>query len=136
MKKRVRLLAFLLVLLLFCSSTFSVSSMALIIPGRHGDADGDWHITTTDARMVLQYCVGKTSLRTDTNDVDGDGELTTTDARLILQAAVGKRNYSAVGEWHTWVYPEEREFYLKTPKMSWGTIRDEGVPNPVTGQLP
>ena len=58
-----------------------------------GDVDGDGDITTTDARLVLQYAVDKikeTDLTLAVADVDGDKAYTTTDARLILQYAVGK----------------------------------------------
>ena len=58
-----------------------------------GDVDGDGAITSTDARLVLQYSVGKvgeSDLSTDLADVDGDNTITTTDARLILQYSVGK----------------------------------------------
>ena len=58
-----------------------------------GDADGVDGITSTDARLVLQYCVGKIKaedLYLEAADVDGNGEVTSTDARLILQYCVGK----------------------------------------------
>ena len=67
-----------------------------------GDFDGDGEITTSDARMVLQACVGKYGDDGDIGvdfllpyefnaaNVDGDTEVTTTDARLILQYVVGK----------------------------------------------
>ncbi|MBO5797034.1 MAG: CotH kinase family protein [Clostridia bacterium] len=58
-----------------------------------GDVDGDEGITTTDARLVLQYAVGKitdSDLTLAVADVDGDKAYTTTDARLILQYAVDK----------------------------------------------
>ncbi|MBO5797799.1 MAG: leucine-rich repeat protein [Clostridia bacterium] len=58
-----------------------------------GDTDGDGEITTTDARLALQYAVGKADeydMFLAVADVDGDGAYTTTDARLMLQYAVGK----------------------------------------------
>lgn len=58
-----------------------------------GDVDGDCTVTSTDARLVLQYAVGKVTeedLNVALADVDSDGEITSTDARLILQKAVGK----------------------------------------------
>ncbi|MBO5798069.1 MAG: hypothetical protein J6R77_06985, partial [Clostridia bacterium] len=61
--------------------------------GMLGDVDGDENITSTDARMTLQYYAGKIGedkLNTAVADVDGDGVVTSTDARLILQYYVGK----------------------------------------------
>ena len=58
-----------------------------------GNVDGDETITSTDARLVLQYAAGKidmTALNMHTADVDGDGDITSTDARLILQHTAGK----------------------------------------------
>ena len=58
-----------------------------------GDVDGDGSVTTTDARLTLQYAAGKIggeALDLWAADVDGDGSVTTTDARLILQKAAGK----------------------------------------------
>lgn len=58
-----------------------------------GDADGSGDITTTDARLMLQYAVGKVTeaeVNTRLADVDGDGAITSTDARLALQHAAGK----------------------------------------------
>lgn len=53
-----------------------------------GDVDGDTSITSTDARLVLQYYakkIGADKLDLAAADVDGDGDITSTDARLILQ---------------------------------------------------
>ena len=59
-----------------------------------GDADGDGSVTSTDARLTLQFAVNKIGEEDVLNpvllDVDGDGSVTSTDARLILQYAVGK----------------------------------------------
>lgn len=58
-----------------------------------GDVDGDGKVTTTDARLILQYAVGSISsydLNISAADLDGDGEVTSTDARLALQKAVEK----------------------------------------------
>ena len=59
-----------------------------------GDADGDGHITSTDARLALQLSVGKIGEEDiphpEVLDVDGSGDVTSTDARLILQKSVGK----------------------------------------------
>ena len=60
-----------------------------------GDVDGDGAITSTDARLVLQYAVEKVSdkdLNTAIADMDEDGSITSTDARLILQYVVGKES--------------------------------------------
>lgn len=61
--------------------------------GLSGDINGDSKVDTTDARMALQYAVGKITLDSTQlalGDVNGDGKVDTTDARLILQYAVGK----------------------------------------------
>lgn len=58
-----------------------------------GDINGDGKIDTTDARLALQYAVGKITLteaQQAVGDVNGDSKVDTTDARLILQKAVGK----------------------------------------------
>jgi hypothetical protein len=58
-----------------------------------GDVDGDGNITSTDARMTLQYYAGKIEedkLNVAVADVDSDGNITSTDARLILQYYAGK----------------------------------------------
>jgi len=58
-----------------------------------GDVDGNGKVDSTDARITLQYAVGKideTALNTTVADVDGNGRVDSTDARLILQYAVGK----------------------------------------------
>ncbi len=58
-----------------------------------GDVDGSGKVDSTDARLVLQYAVGKiddTALNVAVADVDGSGKVDSTDARLILQYAVGK----------------------------------------------
>ena len=61
--------------------------------GLLGDVDGDGRVTSTDARLTLQYSVkkiGEKDLDLQNADVDGDGKATSTDARLILQKATGK----------------------------------------------
>ena len=58
-----------------------------------GDVDGDGKVTTTDARLILQYTVGSISsndIDMTVADLDGDGDVDTTDARLALQKAVEK----------------------------------------------
>jgi len=55
--------------------------------------DGNKEVNSTDARLTLQYAVGKideTALNLDVADVDGNNKVDSTDARLILQKAVGK----------------------------------------------
>ncbi|MBO5797301.1 MAG: dockerin type I repeat-containing protein, partial [Clostridia bacterium] len=72
------------------SATFNVAVMSNVIPG---DVDGDEQITSTDARLTLQFYAGKVSeedLTVEAADVDGDGTITSTDARLILQLYAGK----------------------------------------------
>ena len=58
-----------------------------------GDVDGDGDITSTDARLILQYYAVKITandLNTAAADVDADGSITSTDARLVLQYYAGK----------------------------------------------
>ena len=58
-----------------------------------GDVDGNGKVTTTDARLTLQYSakkIGSEALELLAADVNSDGIVTTTDARLILQKAAGK----------------------------------------------
>ncbi|MBO5796962.1 MAG: hypothetical protein J6R77_01265 [Clostridia bacterium] len=72
------------------SSTLTVTDAPR---GMLGDVDGDNTITSTDARLVLQYYAGKISsmsLNLVVADADGDGKITSTDARLILQYYAGK----------------------------------------------
>lgn len=59
-----------------------------------GDVNGDNTVDSTDARLVLQYAVGKIDTLTvmDAADVNSDNKVDSTDARLILQYAVGKIN--------------------------------------------
>jgi len=60
-----------------------------------GNVDGDGQISSTDARLVLQYAVRKidgTGIDRTAADVNGDGNVDSTDARLILQYAVRKIN--------------------------------------------
>lgn len=67
-----------------------------------GDADGDFALTPSDARLVLRYAVGlgpeDNVIRIDENEItvsqvitdyDADGVITPADARLILRASVG-----------------------------------------------
>jgi len=61
--------------------------------GAAGDVNGDGRVDSTDARLVLQYAVGKidaAKLAVGAADVDGNNKVDSTDARLILQYAVGK----------------------------------------------
>ena len=58
-----------------------------------GDVNGDNKIDSTDARLVLQYAVGKIgeeAIAIAVADVNADNKIDSTDARLILQYAVGK----------------------------------------------
>lgn len=58
-----------------------------------GDVNGNGTVNSTDARLTLQYAVGKTAptaLDLTAADVDGNGTVNSTDARLILQYAVKK----------------------------------------------
>ncbi|MBO5798024.1 MAG: dockerin type I repeat-containing protein [Clostridia bacterium] len=125
MMAKLRIASCVLAILLFCSCAMSVSALTPMVKWMYGDVDHDFTITTTDARLVLQYCAGKANyIHEVLADVDGDGEVTTTDARLILQHSLQKRNYSCIGEMQEWVYPEGWgepgvEPYLKKPKLRW-----------------
>lgn len=58
-----------------------------------GDVNGDGVVTTTDARWILLYIVGKledAALDTAIADVNQDGVVTTSDARMILLQIVGQ----------------------------------------------
>lgn len=58
-----------------------------------GDVNADSLVNTTDARLALQFSVGKIDMSEEVQyfaDVNRDGTVDTTDARLILQHAVGK----------------------------------------------
>ena len=64
-----------------------------VADGMLGDVDSDESITSTDARLTLQFYAGKIGeedLDISVADVDGDGSITSTDARLILQKYAGK----------------------------------------------
>ncbi len=66
-------------------------SLARII--RYGDVDGSEDVDSTDARLLLQYAVGKideTALNLTVGDIDYSGSVDSTDARLAEQFAVGK----------------------------------------------
>ena len=59
-----------------------------------GDVDGNGTVTTTDARMILQYAAGKSMPDTfdrTAADYEYNGRADTTDARLTLQYAAGKQ---------------------------------------------
>ncbi len=67
-----------------------------------GDINGDGVVNTTDARLALQFAVGKIELTEEAwmaGDVNQDDELNTTDARMILQYAVGKLTEFPYEEW-------------------------------------
>ena len=55
--------------------------------GQRGDLNGDGHITTADALIVLRMAVS--GEHSDDADLNGDGQGTSVDALMILQAAVG-----------------------------------------------
>ena len=78
-------------MLVFTTDHFSYYAVAQSV--RLGDVDWDGDITSTDARLTLQYYAGKIEeedLDVTAADVDGDGDITSTDARLILQYYAGK----------------------------------------------
>ncbi|MCL2487098.1 MAG: dockerin type I repeat-containing protein [Oscillospiraceae bacterium] len=58
-----------------------------------GHVSGGSKLSVTDARLVLQYIIGRITLtpeQLEVADVDGNGIITIADARLILQKLVGK----------------------------------------------
>jgi len=61
---------------------------------KYGDVDGSGNIDTVDARLILQYIVGKiTAFPCDDKraaDVSGNGKIDTVDARMVLQYIVNK----------------------------------------------
>jgi len=76
-----------------CTETRTESIPRLEVTAKLGDVNGDKKVDSTDARLVLQYAVGKIdvdALNTTVADVNGDNKVDSTDARLILQLAVGK----------------------------------------------
>ncbi|MCL2488809.1 MAG: dockerin type I domain-containing protein [Oscillospiraceae bacterium] len=61
-----------------------------------GDANNDESVGIEDARLVLQWIVGKIGddqLNLEAADVNGDGTVTVDDARLMLQYLTGKIGY-------------------------------------------
>ena len=59
---------------------------------KRGDADHDGYVTSSDARLLLQFYAGSIpafSIDTEKGDFDGDGEITSTDAQLILSNYAG-----------------------------------------------
>ncbi|MCL2488437.1 MAG: dockerin type I repeat-containing protein, partial [Oscillospiraceae bacterium] len=65
-----------------------------------GDVDGNGHVEITDARMVLQFLVGKIKLTPEQlacANVDGQSNVTINDARLIIQYVVNKLDEFPVG---------------------------------------
>ncbi len=79
------------IVLVFVGSAVGVSVGAGVLLG---DVNGNGTIDSTDARLVLQYTVGKVSALevSAAADVDGNGSIDSTDARLILQYTVRKIN--------------------------------------------
>ena len=59
----------------------------------YGDATGDGNVNALDAREILKFTVGKTTVEgfsVDAADVTGDGNVNALDAREILKFTVGK----------------------------------------------
>jgi UDP-2,3-diacylglucosamine pyrophosphatase LpxH len=84
-----------------------------------GDLDEDGDVTSTDARLALQFCVGKISesdLNTAVADVDDDGSITSTDARLILQFVVNKIDHIGPPE------PEKTYRILMSSDVHYGHV--------------
>ncbi|MBO5797176.1 MAG: CotH kinase family protein [Clostridia bacterium] len=66
-----------------------------------GDVDKDGVLTSTDARLTMQYAAKKVTeadLDLRVADVDGDKSYTTTDARMMLQYAVDKIDAFPAGD--------------------------------------
>ena len=77
----------------------AIRSLDVKPDGLWGDVDRDGKITTTDARLTLQFSakkIGEDALDTAAADVDGDKKISTTDARLILQRAAKKIDFFPV----------------------------------------
>ena len=56
-----------------------------------GDIDGDWVVSSSDARKILEYAESGTVLPDHIRavaDIDGDGAVTAEDARLALRYAL------------------------------------------------
>lgn len=122
--KKTRLIAVLITVVLAFSCVAAVSARSPMVRWRYGDASADNKITTTDARLILKCCLEEDpNIYATRVDVNWDGEVTTLDARIVLQAVAGIRNYSCVGVYQEWVYPVDADYYLKEPKLTWGTIR-------------
>ncbi len=61
--------------------------------GLPGDVNDDGNVDSSDARIILQYSVGKVELSSDEiarADVDNSDNIDSSDARIVLQIAVGK----------------------------------------------
>lgn len=65
------------------------TEMELLVHGI-GDANDDYKINTTDARMILQYAADMdVMIYEELADTDGNGTVNTTDARRVLQFSAG-----------------------------------------------
>jgi len=81
----------------FAYPALSANAYTPLVPSDRemtGDVNGDGTVNTVDARLILQFIVGKNPLPDSDAfvraDVNGDGIVNTIDARLILQYIVGK----------------------------------------------
>lgn len=84
---------------LLLAVSLAMISICQLLPARatlsFADMDGDGHIYSADARIVLRAAVGLTPWTDDmlfAGDVDGDKALTSADARIVLRLAVGLGN--------------------------------------------
>ena len=81
-----RLVGFCVVLVL----TFGLCLPAFAEKALVGDIDGDWVVSSSDARKILEYARSGEELPAYIKavaDIDGDGKITENDARLALKYA-------------------------------------------------
>ena len=82
-----RLVGFCVVLVL----TFGLCLPAFAEKALVGDIDGDWVVSSSDARKILEYARSGEELPAYIKavaDIDGDGKITENDARLALKYAI------------------------------------------------
>ena len=75
----------------FYCGPYTATATITVTDGILGDVNNDGSIDTVDARMILQYIVGKLDAAPRA-DVNIDGKVDTVDVRLVLQYIVGKIN--------------------------------------------
>ncbi|MCL2488468.1 MAG: family 43 glycosylhydrolase, partial [Oscillospiraceae bacterium] len=117
---------------LFCAivilcAGINLPSAAEIQTRLYGDVDGKNGVDITDARLLLQYLVGKADLdeiQLKAANVKGIGSADITDARLILQYLVGKITGFPVGI--SFTFGEESPELVITKNTNIGAWGDQG----------